>query len=184
MEWQIRIKDKPHSIDIPPYLISHTVVSAKVDGKNMLLRWHPLHQAFFIREQSSKLERCFRVRNASVEYDSQTDEKIVRFHLASKDATVFEALVFPLSQSRAIRGRVKKKRVSKQVSPLTGKVLKLYIKPGDSIRKGEQVAIIEAMKMENKILSEITGTVKEVRAVEFGKINMGDEIFSTSPLKT
>lgn len=183
MEWQIRIQEKAHLVDIPTYLIPNTVVPAKIDKRNVLIRWNPLHQALFICEEGSKFERCFRIRNYSVDYDSQTDEKSLRFQVASKDASVVQAVVFPLSQSRAVRSKVKKKRADKQISPLTGKVTKLYIKVGDTIRKGEPVAIIEAMKMENKILSEMTGIVKTIQAVELGKINMGDEIFTTSPLK-
>jgi biotin carboxyl carrier protein len=182
MEWQVRIKEHPHLIDVPNYLIANTVVPAKLDKRDVLLRWNPLHQTFFVCE-TSKLERCFRVRNVTIEYDSQTDEKLIRFHLASKDATVIEALLYPLSHSRAVRTKMKKKRMDKQLSPLTGKVAKLYVKVGDVIRKGDPVAIIEAMKMENKILSEMTGIVKTVQAIESSKINMGDEIFSTSPIK-
>jgi len=184
MEWQVRIKDRPHLVDLPSYLVANTVISAKIDGRTVLLRWNPLHQTFFISEAKELLEHCFRIRNYSVEIDPQTDEKRIRFHLSGKDATVVEAVLNPLSHSRAIRSKTKKKRVARQFSPLTGKVLKLYVKPGDTIRRGEQVAIIEAMKMENKILSEMTGIVKTVSAVEQGKINMGEEIFSTSPLKT
>ncbi len=187
MQWKVRVHDKQHEIDIPAYLIANTVIPAKLDGKMVLLRWNPLHQTFFISEQDGKkikLERCFRIRNCSIEYDSQTDERRVRFHVASKDSSMVEALVFTLSQSRAVRGKVKKKRIDKQVSPLTGKVTKLFIKVGDPVRKGEQIAVIEAMKMENKILSEMTGIVKQVHAIESGKINAGDEIFSTSPLKS
>lgn len=184
MEWQVRIKEKPHTVDLPSYLVANTVISAKIDRRSVLLRWNPLHQTFFISESTGALERCFRLRNYSVEYDSQADEKRVRFQLASKDASVIEAIVYPLSHSRAVRSKAKKKRADKQVSPLTGKVLKLYIKVGDTVRKGDQVAIIEAMKMENKILSEMTGIVKTISTVELAKINMGDEIFTTSSLKT
>lgn len=184
MEWHVRIKEKPHAVDLPSYLVANTVISATMDGKSVLLRWNPLHQTLFLSEEGSLLERCFRIRNFTKEYDSQTDEKRIRFHLASKDAAIVEAFVFPLSHSRAVRSKAKKKRMDKQFSPLTGKVMKLYIKQGDTVRKGDQIAIIEAMKMENKILSEMTGIVKTVSVMEQGKINMGDEIFTTSPLKT
>lgn len=186
MEWQVRIKEQPHLIDVPNYLIMNTVMTATVDKREVFLRWNPQHQVCFISEKgkdASKLERAFRVRHLTVEIDSQTDEKIVRFHLASKEASVIEVLLYPMSHSRAVRAKMKKKRMDRQVSPLSGKITKLYIKAGDVIRKGDPVAIIEAMKMENKILSEMTGVVKAVSVSELNKINIGDEIFTTSPLK-
>ena len=187
MEWQVRIKDhkdQAHMVDLPGYLLARTVIPLVLDKRPVTLRWHDLHQSFFVCEEGSSLERCLQVRNCSIDYDPETDEKRIRFHLASKDATIVEAIVLPLSHSRAVRSKVKKKRASKQYSPLTGKVTKLYIKVGDVVQKGDQVAVVEAMKMENKILSEMAGIVTEVKVSEMGLINMGDEIFSTSSLKT
>lgn len=45
---------------------------------------------------------------------------------------------------------------------LPGRLLEVYIKVGDVIKKGDPVAMLEAMKMENTILSEISGTVVAV----------------------
>ncbi len=48
------------------------------------------------------------------------------------------------------------------VAPIAGKVLKINVKAGDKVTKGQNVAVIEAMKLENEILSDLEGTVKEV----------------------
>ena len=64
---------------------------------------------------------------------------------------------------------------------MTGKITKLYVRAGQLVRKGDQVAIIEAMKMENKILSELTGTIHKIHVQEQGKISMGEVIFTISP---
>lgn len=47
-------------------------------------------------------------------------------------------------------------------APMPGLVLKAAVAPGDEVRKGETLAIIEAMKMENMIKSPFDGKVKEV----------------------
>ncbi|UTW65225.1 acetyl-CoA carboxylase biotin carboxyl carrier protein subunit [bacterium SCSIO 12643] len=55
------------------------------------------------------------------------------------------------------------KKVSEIKSPMPGLVLDVLVEPGDQIKKGDQVLILEAMKMENVIKSQSDATVKSVR---------------------
>lgn len=55
---------------------------------------------------------------------------------------------------------------NKLVSPMPGKVIKLYVRKGDKVKKGDKLLIVEAMKMENNILAPHNATVKEVRVSE------------------
>ncbi len=48
------------------------------------------------------------------------------------------------------------------LSPLPGNMLKLLVKQGDRVEKGQIVAIMEAMKMENEIESPHSGIVSKV----------------------
>ena len=47
-------------------------------------------------------------------------------------------------------------------SPMPGKVIKILVKAGDEVKKGDIMLIIEAMKMENQIVSPRDAVVKEV----------------------
>ncbi len=47
-------------------------------------------------------------------------------------------------------------------SPIAGTVLELRCKPGDQVSKGQDLLIIEAMKMETAIAAPSAGTVKAV----------------------
>ena len=47
--------------------------------------------------------------------------------------------------------------------PMVGKIVSVSVKVGDKIKEDEQVAILEAMKMEMPVVAPITGTVKEIR---------------------
>ena len=46
--------------------------------------------------------------------------------------------------------------------PMVGKIVSVTVKVGDRIQENDQVAVLEAMKMEMPIVSPVTGTVKEV----------------------
>ena len=56
------------------------------------------------------------------------------------------------------------------VAPLPGKVVDLKVKVGQEIKAGEEVAILEAMKMENSITSDVAGVVKQIL------VSVGDNV--------
>ncbi len=49
-------------------------------------------------------------------------------------------------------------------APMHGKVIEILVAAGDTVRKGQKVAVIEAMKMEHALTASVDGTVAEVRA--------------------
>lgn len=48
-------------------------------------------------------------------------------------------------------------------APMPGKLISLKVKLGDKVAERQVVAVMEAMKMENEILAESAGTVKEIK---------------------
>ncbi len=60
------------------------------------------------------------------------------------------------------------------VAPLPGLILKIMVKIGDVVKPGQEVMIMEAMKMENEIQSHINGTVREIKVKEGDSISEGD----------
>ena len=46
--------------------------------------------------------------------------------------------------------------------PMVGKIVSVSVKVGDKIKEDDQVAVLEAMKMEMPVVAPITGTVKEI----------------------
>ena len=47
--------------------------------------------------------------------------------------------------------------------PMVGKIVSVSVKVGDKIKEDDQVAVLEAMKMEMPVVTPVTGTVKEIR---------------------
>lgn len=48
-------------------------------------------------------------------------------------------------------------------SPMPGLILDVKVKVGDEIKAGTPVVVMEAMKMQNELISEVDGVVKEIR---------------------
>lgn len=59
-------------------------------------------------------------------------------------------------------------------APLPGTIFKMLVKDGDSVKIGDNLLILEAMKMENNILSEKAGIVRSVKIKEGDSVFQGD----------
>ena len=58
-------------------------------------------------------------------------------------------------------------------SPISGKVVKVLVKNGDVVIKGQELLIIEAMKMEHKVKAPYAGMVKAVNFKVDDKVDIG-----------
>jgi biotin carboxyl carrier protein len=63
-------------------------------------------------------------------------------------------------------------------APMPGVILEVSVKAGDQIARGQQVAILDAMKMHNIIGAPRAGTVGEVFVVAGQNVDHGDAIIS------
>ncbi len=63
-------------------------------------------------------------------------------------------------------------------APMPGQLTRLLVAVGDDILPGQDVVIIEAMKMENVLKSEVKGSVSKVHVAEGDKLNVDDLILS------
>ena len=59
-------------------------------------------------------------------------------------------------------------------APLPGKILKVNVAVGQAVKAGEDLVILEAMKMENEIKSPADGVVKAVNVAVGGNVATGD----------
>lgn len=60
-------------------------------------------------------------------------------------------------------------------SPLPGSVIKVLVAEGQAVKKGDTLLTLESMKMENAIMAEVDGTVKQI-AVAPGQNVMQDDL--------
>jgi len=74
--------------------------------------------------------------------------------------------------------RSKTKAVGRQVitAQMPGVILNVYVKKGDTVKVGDPLCVLVAMKMENEIRSPIDGIIKEVFIKENDKMAVGDKM--------
>lgn len=68
-------------------------------------------------------------------------------------------------------------------SPMPGKILEVLVTPGQEVNKGEVLAILEAMKMQNTIITSHKGKVKRVN-VKKGQTVSKDELLLEIDIST
>ena len=60
------------------------------------------------------------------------------------------------------------------LAPIAGKVIDVKVNVGDTVKKGQTVAIIEAMKLENEIQSQEDGKVVDIKVAKGSSVNNKD----------
>lgn len=61
-------------------------------------------------------------------------------------------------------------------APITGKIISIEVKVGDTVEEGDIVCMLESMKMENPITSPVDGTVAEISVQPDQVVKPGDVI--------
>lgn len=61
-------------------------------------------------------------------------------------------------------------------SPMPGKVLSIEVKMGQTVKEGDVILVLEAMKMENEIVCGRAGNIKEICVSANASVNTGDKL--------
>lgn len=67
------------------------------------------------------------------------------------------------------------------LSPMPGKIMAVKVKVGDQVNANQVVCVLEAMKMENEVQTEVAGKVKEVRVKAGENVDGGQTLVVVEP---
>ncbi|MCL2702274.1 MAG: biotin/lipoyl-binding protein [Defluviitaleaceae bacterium] len=63
-------------------------------------------------------------------------------------------------------------------APMPGTIMSVKVNAGDTVKRGDDLLILEAMKMENEIKADRDGTVAAVHVTQGASVNTGDTLIS------
>lgn len=136
--------------------VEKTGESVKVNQKPLTwdLKWEDERKIHLIRGNESMEAELLSI-------DRET--KTLQIRLGHQTATLklkdrFDLLLEKMGMNTIGSGSLKEIK-----APMPGLILDLKVKPGDEVKKGDVVLILEAMKMENIIKSPGDGLVKNVK---------------------
>jgi len=89
-----------------------------------------------------------------------------KFEILFNDISYSFTVETPFSLQRmkvlnSARGKIEQEIIK---APMPGKIIDVLVREGSSVLRGETVVILEAMKMQNEIISPVNGTVVKVLA--------------------
>jgi glutaconyl-CoA/methylmalonyl-CoA decarboxylase subunit gamma len=88
----------------------------------------------------------------------------------TKTPKLVRSAISPRTEAKPVSVPAGLKKVE---APLPGSIFQIIVKIGDTVKKGDVVLIMEAMKMENNILAEVDGTVKSIKVKEGDTVLQG-----------
>ena len=112
-----------------------------------------------------------------VNYDVELENAVAPVQQAApaQSAPVAPVASAPKAQAAAPAHATGGKAIT---SPLPGVIISVDVKEGSVVKRGQKVAVIEAMKMENDILADADGTVTAVH------VSKGDTVAEDAKIVT
>ncbi len=108
-------------------------------------------------------------------YDLSIDDRgrLVHVGVAGEQFTV--EVLNPLAViERKLGGEMVGRQVVKSVMP--GKIVKLLVSEGDTVKEGQGVIVVEAMKMENEMTAPKAGKIVEISVSEGSAVEAGADL--------
>ena len=144
----------------------------------ILPQWNTQLGAFYLKDETG-LERPVKLRSYnSVQYPGES-ERTFHLEISGRGPQLIdrvEAIVEPYVPGTAFRKSADAAGGAVVRSPMVGKIINVLVKDGDEVKKGQELLVIEAMKMENKIFSPASGTVSHLKATPGEQTGVGDQL--------
>jgi biotin carboxyl carrier protein len=61
-------------------------------------------------------------------------------------------------------------------TPMPGKIVSVSVKVGDMVKEDDEIAVLEAMKMENPIVAPISGKIVELNVTANSMVESGQTL--------
>jgi len=152
----VKVDDKVYEVDVSNQLVHGTPILIKVNGKPYKVEINKFNQdePFHIKVN----DKLFQVQYERIErVSSQIMETIL-----------------PAPTREPLKSLANQKNVVTAFMP--GRVVLLRVKPGDSVKVGDTLCVLESMKMENEITAPRTGVVREVKVSEGLMVDKGETL--------
>ena len=114
-------------------------------------------------------------------YEVQVEElgtEVSTVQIPQKQTQVAKPVPRPSTQNQTQQPQVTSAGGGSINAPMPGTISDVKVNVGDSVKKGQVILILEAMKMENEIFAPNDGTVKSVNISKGASVNVGDVLIT------
>ena len=118
------------------------------------------------------------MKNETVLSINGKDQKIISEIIDKKlwfkiGEQIFGYDIVELSQSSYTKSKSLEKAPDKIKAPMPGKITKIFISEGQAVQKGDALIVMEAMKMEYTLKSDIQSTVEKINVKMNDQVTLG-----------
>ncbi|GGM92086.1 acetyl/propionyl-CoA carboxylase subuit alpha [Lentzea pudingi] len=174
--------DFTRTVDPQPFALAAALASAATRRIGTLpLGWRN------VRSQQPKARFLFGEEQIEVEYDPrQATADVVTLELDGVRTPFHVARYGDLVEVDSPRGSLTLKVVPRfpepetklapgaTIAPMPGTVVRVSVQQGDQVEAGAELLVLEAMKMEHRVLATTAGTVTELLVEQAQQVNAGD----------
>ena len=143
----------------------HVDIAVEEGSDKVLIETHDVEQV------NPDVSISFNVNNQIIKSLAVIDSNVLYHALQSADTAIFLSSINQLvvtddGGDGSAGGLV--------TAPLHGRVIDVFVKVGDKVAEGQKLAIVEAMKMQHEIFSEVECDVVDVRIVSDQQVSVND----------
>lgn len=129
--------------------------------------------------------RKFNVTVNGTSYEVEVEETTASGNASKASAPVAPVAAGPVASAHTSPTSSPEINVSKPAvtaggtpvnAPMPGTILDVKVKPGDSVKAGQAVCVLEAMKMENEIPASKDGTILQVLVQKGASVEVGNPL--------
>jgi len=171
MRITVHVEDKRYDVDIEQLSFQDTIDRVVVNGK-------PVDVAISA-DWLKQFSKCLIVGDRSYQIELELDRHGIPSRVWAVGQAVDVTVDFPG------KGKLKRPQMTgvwgegDQVrAPLPGKIIGVRVRPGQMVRPGDLLCLLEAMKMENELRSPRNGRVREVLVREGDSVEL-DQVLIT-----
>ena len=143
----------------------HVDIAVEEGSDKVLIETHDVEQV------NPDVSISFNVNNQIIKSLAVIDSNVLYHALQSADTAIFLSSINQLVVTDDGADGSAGGLVS---APLHGRVIDVFVKVGDKVAEGQKLAIVEAMKMQHEIFSEVEGVVVDVRIVSDQQVSVND----------
>ncbi len=184
MKWINKSESAGVEVSLPDQITPGVWSPAQVGTQQLQICWEPSMRTLFVRQSPKHPEVPLKYRAAKTQrFPGDLFTEVLLEYIGGSEgfARIIQGEVS--IQVPGMNGRKAGAGADGEVirSPMVGKVLKVLVEPGQVVERGQEVLVIEAMKMENKIFARSSGTVKDVQIAAGTQVVVGQVLVQIAP---
>ncbi len=154
--------------------VSGDKISLEFKGDQLIFNGQPFNWSLNQKEKNTflilKNNRSYKAEVLEIDYQTKTasikiDKSIYEINLKDKMDLLLEQMGIDNSESSAMNDLK---------APMPGLILDILVTPGQEVKKGDQLLVLEAMKMENALKASGDGTISSVEVSKGNSVEKGE----------